>query len=149
PKTSHAGAAAVYFPSCVNRMLGPARNGRPARSLPEAMVEISRRAGLDVWIPDGAVGHCCATPWSSKGYAQGNEYMANKTVAALWRWSDEGRLPIVIDATSCTLGLAAEVVPALSEENAERHANIEILDAVTWVRERLLPRLEVRRKVES
>jgi D-lactate dehydrogenase len=149
PKTSRGGAAAVYFPSCVNRMLGPARNGKPARSLPEAMVEISRRAGLGVWIPNGVAGHCCATPWSSKGYERGNAYMANKTVAALWSWSDEGRLPVVIDAASCTLGLAGEVVPALTDENRERHDNLEILDAVTWVRERLLPRLELKRRVES
>jgi D-lactate dehydrogenase len=149
PATSRAGAAAVYLPACVNRMLGPARNGRRSRSLPEAMVEISRRAGLDVWIPDDAAGHCCATPWSSKGYERGNAYMANKTVAALWRWSEEGRLPAVIDAASCTLGLAAEVTPALTEENRERHDKLEILDAVTWVGERLLQRLEVGQKVES
>ena len=26
------------------------------------------RAGLPLWIPDDVAGHCCATPWSSKGY---------------------------------------------------------------------------------
>ena len=30
-----------------------------------------RRAGQPVWIPPDAAGHCCATPWSSKGYARG------------------------------------------------------------------------------
>jgi D-lactate dehydrogenase len=153
PSTRRAGAAAVYLPSCVNRMLGPARkengSGTSGRSVPEALVEISRRAGLDVWIPDDVPGHCCATPWASKGYERGNEYMANKTLESLWRWSSEGKLPVVSCATSCTLGLAADVLPSLNEENRERHERLEILDAVTWVGERLLPKLEVRGKVES
>ena len=33
--------------------------------------------------------------------------MANKVVESLWRWTEQGRLPVVIDA-SCTLGLVHE-----------------------------------------
>ena len=29
---------------------------------------VSARAGLPLWIPDDVAGHCCGTPWSSKGY---------------------------------------------------------------------------------
>ena len=43
--------------------------------------------------------------------------MANRTVEALWRWSGEGELPIVIDASSCALGLASEVADNLTDEN--------------------------------
>ncbi len=60
-------------------------------SLPEALVAVSARAGLPLWIPDDVAGHCCATPWTSKGYAAGARRMANHTVGALWRWSDGGR----------------------------------------------------------
>ena len=51
--------------------------------------------------------------------------MANHTVDALWRWSDGGELPVVFDASSCTLGLAEEAVALLSEVNAERHAKLD------------------------
>ena len=55
-------------------------------------MEVSRRAGRPVWIPDDVAGHCCATPWSSKGYREGSELMArNRSPSALWRWSDGGR----------------------------------------------------------
>jgi D-lactate dehydrogenase len=74
--------------------------------------------------------------------------MANHTVAALWRWSGGGELPVVCDASSCTLGLRDEAPALLSEVNAERHSKLRILDSIEWARE-LLPNLRVRRKLES
>ena len=66
------GAAAVYLPACINRIFGRARGAaRRGPSLAEALVAVSARAGLPVWIPPDVAGHCCATPWSSKGYAGG------------------------------------------------------------------------------
>jgi D-lactate dehydrogenase len=147
PQTDRRGAAAVYVPSCVNRIFGPPDGRGRAESLPAALVEVSRRAGMPLWIPDDVAGTCCATPWGSKGYAAGAAWMANHTIDSLWRWSDEGRLPVVCDASSCTLGLAAEM-SGLSEENAERHGKLEILDSIAWA-QRLLPALTVHRKVAS
>ena len=74
--------------------------------------------------------------------------MANHTIDALWRWSGGGELPIVCDASSCTLGLAAEAVPLLSELNAERHSKLEFVDSIAWA-ERLLPRLRIDRRLGS
>ena len=74
--------------------------------------------------------------------------MANRTVESLWRWSGEGSLPVVIDASSCSLGLAGEASSALTEENRERHGQLEILDSIVWAK-RLLPNLEVREKLAS
>jgi D-lactate dehydrogenase len=135
PRTQRPGAAAVYMPACVNRIFGVSRRAPDGLlPLPEALVEVSARAGLPVWIPPDVPGHCCAVPWSSKGYREGHAEMAARTAAALQRWTDGGRLPVVIDASSCSHGLA--------EDGPE---GVEILDAVAWAHDRLLPRLEVRR----
>jgi D-lactate dehydrogenase len=75
--------------------------------------------------------------------------MANRTVEALWRWSGAGELPIVIDASSCTHALVKDAPPLLSDENRERHADLELIDAVSWARERLLQRLAGRGRVRS
>ena len=75
--------------------------------------------------------------------------MANKTVAAIWEWTGEGELPLVIDASSCAHGLAAEVVPHLTEENAERHAKLTVLDSIAWAHDRLLPTLTIGRRLDS
>ena len=147
PASSREGAAAVYMPACVNRIFGPPR-GDGGLHLPAAMVELSARAGLPVWIPEDIGGHCCSVPWTSKGYSDGAGLMANRTVDALWRWSGEGDLPIVIDASSCALGLAGEVAGNLTEENRERHGGLEILDSVQWAR-RLLPELPIEKRLGS
>jgi len=141
PMTLHEGAAAVYVPSCTNRIFA----GSPV----EALVEVSRRAGLPVWIPDDVVGSCCGLPWSSKGFAEAHRHKANEMVERLWGWSGEGALPVVIDAASCTAGVAEPGEGVLSEENRERAAKLEILDSVSWAHDRLLPWLEVSEKVGS
>jgi D-lactate dehydrogenase len=70
-------------------------------------------------------------------------------VERLWDWSGEGALPIVVDAASCTQGISTPGEGVLDEENAERLAALEVLDSVAWAHDRLLPWLEVSRRVES
>ena len=94
-------------------------------------------------------GLCCGTVWHSKGYDRGNRYMANAVVEHLWRWTDGGRLPVVVDATSCTFGLVHEVEPYLEGPAVAQHRALRILDSIQWARDELLPRLEVRQKVGS
>jgi D-lactate dehydrogenase len=71
--------------------------------------------------------------------------MAGKTAAALWRWTDGGRLPVVLDASSCSAALHDEMPAALGEGEAERHGSLEILDSLAWAHDRLLPKLGVDR----
>lgn len=70
-------------------------------------------------------------------------------VARLWEWSGEGELPIVIDAASCTHAIAEPGEGVLDEENATRLAQLQLLDSVAWAHDRLLPQLDVARKVGS
>ncbi len=160
PRTERAAAAAVYVPSCTNRIFGRfAASGAPgtgpsglddaAPSLAAALVDVSARAGLPVWIPTEVAGSCCGLPWSSKGFAQAHRYKANQTIERLWDWSGEGELPVVIDAASCTHAVADPGEGVLGEENAARLEKLQILDSVAWAHDRLLPRLQVDRKVGS
>jgi D-lactate dehydrogenase len=123
PTTSREGAAAVYMPACINRIFGD-------QPVAEALVALSARAGLAVWIPPDVAGHCCATPWSSKGYERGHELMASRTADALDRWGDGGALPVITDASSCAQGM-------------------QVLDSIEWVYDHLLPKLRVTQKLRS
>jgi D-lactate dehydrogenase len=149
PATAREGAMAVYFPACVNRIFGNAREDLEQPSLPEALVEVCARAGLPVWIPPDVAGICCATPWSSKGYERGHEYMARRVAEAILRWTEDGRLPLIVDASSCTHGLAAEVSERLDEPTRERFARVTVIDSIAWVHDSLLPALEVARRAAS
>ncbi|HYP55283.1 MAG TPA: FAD-binding and (Fe-S)-binding domain-containing protein [Solirubrobacterales bacterium] len=133
PETRREGAAAVYFPSCTNRIFG--------RSPLEALVAVSERAGLPLWIPDEIAGSCCGLPWSSKGFAAAHAHKAGEVAERFREWTDDGRLPVVIDAASCT-----QAVAGIEDE---RLAGVEVLDSVAWAHDRLLPNLEVTHKVGS
>jgi D-lactate dehydrogenase len=141
PETDREEAAAVYVPSCMNRIFA----GSPA----EALVAVSARAGLPVWVPDEVAGSCCGLPFGSKGFADAQRHKANQMVERLWGWSGEGALPVVIDAASCTEAIGEQGEGVLSEANTERLAQLEILDSVVWANDRLLPKLEVGRRVGS
>ncbi|MFD7532845.1 FAD-binding and (Fe-S)-binding domain-containing protein [Streptomyces sp. NPDC059849] len=148
PRTSRPGASAVYYPACVNRIFG-GPEGHRGPSLPQAVVAVSARAGKPVWIPDDVTGTCCATIWHSKGYDEGNAVMANRIVEAAWGWTAGGKLPLVVDASSCTLGIAHEVVPYLTDDNRELHRELTIVDSLVWAADELLPQLTVLRKTGS
>jgi D-lactate dehydrogenase len=199
PATSRGGAAAVYVPSCTNRIFGRGPGGvgsdltvdarelagegaggahrrvgagespagvgpspagvgpstaalgeatEPA-SLAAALVEVSRRARLPVWIPADVGGSCCGLPWSSKGFGGAHAHKADEMVARLWEWTGGGELPVVVDASSCTHAIAEPGEGVLSERNAERLSALEIVDSVAWAHDRLLPRLEVTARVAS
>ncbi|WP_128816970.1 FAD-binding and (Fe-S)-binding domain-containing protein [Streptomyces sp. S063] len=151
PDTARAGASAVYYPACVNRIFAGPDDGDtgPGLSLAEAVVALSGRAGKPVWIPEDVTGTCCATIWHSKGYDAGNRIMANRIVEAAWGWTAGGTLPLVVDASSCTLGIAEEVVPCLTEDNRALHRELTVVDSLVWAAEELLPRLTVFRTTGS
>jgi D-lactate dehydrogenase len=149
PKTSCEGAAGVYFTACVNRIFGRMPGQKRELSLQEAMIAVSARAGMPLWIPEDISGRCCATIWHSKGYVKGNAVMANRTAESLWRWSDGGRLPIVCDASSCSFGITSEIIEYLTPENREHHTRLTIYDSVAWAHDRVLPKLEILRKAAS
>jgi D-lactate dehydrogenase len=73
--------------------------------------------------------------------------MANAVADALWLWSDGGALSIVVDAASCTLGLAEDVATQLDAERKVRYERLAIVDSIAWCRD-LLPSLQISRKLK-
>jgi D-lactate dehydrogenase len=134
--------AAVYFPACVNAMFGaePGSDGVGA-----AFLELCRRAGIDVRVPDGIASMCCGTPWKSKGLPRGYDAMRADVVPWLWDATGGGALPVVCDAASCTEGL--EVLLAGVERAHGRR--IETVDAVAFVASDVMPALTVTQRIAS
>jgi D-lactate dehydrogenase len=148
PITQRASVQAIYFPSCISRVMGHLPGEPDAMSLMEAFVTVAQRAGVPVWIPADVEGTCCGVPFSSKGYEDGHGIAVNRAIARFWEWSDQGRLPVVIDTSPCTYGLTT-ARPYLTPENQERFDRLNILDSTAFVHDRLLPRLTITRRVGS
>jgi D-lactate dehydrogenase len=148
PQREPAAAEAVYFPACISRVLGRLRDEPDDMSLMEVFVEVASRAEVPVFIPPDVRGTCCGVPFSSKGYDTAHKLAINRTIQRFWQWSDQGRLPIVIDASPCTYGVLASRA-YLTPENQRRFDRLQILDSVRFAHDRLLPCLTVTRPTES
>jgi D-lactate dehydrogenase len=137
-------ADAVYFQACVGTMFGPAEGGA---GVAVAFESLAVKAGVILFKPDGVEGLCCGTPWKSKGILEGYASMAQRTVDALWTASDEGRLPVVCDNSSCSEGLVLALQMAI-ENNPERR-RLRIVDAVDFAVGQLLPKLRIEPAVRN
>ncbi len=124
----------VLFTSC----LGSIFDSDTARSIRS----LSGKAGVKFAIPGEIANLCCGTPWKSKGLTDGYATMVAKTYSALVGASDNGRIPIVCENSSCSEGL----IQAIKDKT---NSPLKILDAVDFAAEFLLPKLRIPRKLNS
>jgi D-lactate dehydrogenase len=148
PKTQKTRAQAVYFPACIARVMGHLPGEPQDRSLMEVTVDLANRANVPVYIPPDVQGTCCGTPFSSKGFTRAHSIAINASVERFWRWSEQGRLPIVVDTSPCTYAFKG-ARPYLTPENQVRFDKMKFLDAIEFVHDELLPRLPIRSKSRS
>jgi D-lactate dehydrogenase len=132
----------------MNRVMGRLPDEPGELSLPEALVRVAERAGVPLWIPGDLAGTCCGVPFASKGYDDAHHHALNGTVERLWAWTDQGRLPVVVDMSPCTYGLVT-TRSSLTPENQLRFDRLRILDAVAFAADQLVPRLGAVRKAGS
>jgi D-lactate dehydrogenase len=148
PRTKREGAVAVYFPSCISRTMGRLPLEEKDRSLMEVMVTVAERAGAPVYIPSDVKGTCCGTPFSSKGFDRAHKIVANQAIEKFWRWTEQGKLPVLVDTSPCTYGFLNSR-PYLTPENQQKFDQLKIVDSIDFVAERLLPNLQIKRKTSS
>jgi len=142
PATNRFAAEAVYFPACISRVMGRLPGEPNDQSLMQATVALAGRAGVPVWIPEDVAGNCCGTPYSSKGFEEARDAMLNRVIENFWRWSSEGRLPIMVDTSPCTYGLI-HARAYLTPENQRRFDRLTIVDSIEFVHDHLLGKLKV------
>jgi D-lactate dehydrogenase len=132
---------AVYVPACIQTMFGPDDGGDGVMA---AFQELCERAGVPVEVPQGIGSMCCGTPWKSKGYVAGYERVSDRTLPRLWDASGHGRLPVVVDAASCTEGYQV-----MLEHASKAYPGLSFVDATTYVAHHVLPALTVNRTLGS
>ncbi|WP_341359767.1 FAD-binding and (Fe-S)-binding domain-containing protein [Georgenia sp. M64] len=132
-------ADVVFFPACIGSIFAAEGGGDGAGA---AFLRLCERAGLRVAVPEGIDSLCCGTVWESKGLTDGAADMAARVAASVWRLTRGGRVPLVSDASSCSHGLAG-IGKHLTGTAAERWGRVRTVDAVTFTREEVLPRLDV------
>ena len=124
---------AVLFAACIGSMFAPEEGGV---GVAEALSGLSARAGVPLRTPPTLDALCCGTPWKSKGHRDGYDVMRAKVVSALMEATEGGRLPVVVDASSCAQGL---VTMALGGDAGA----LNVLDATEFVAATMLRGLTV------
>ncbi len=136
----------VYYPSCITRMMGTYKGKK--KNLPETFLSVCEKSGIGVIIPDEAKGSCCSQIFSSKGFTDAHRYTAERIVSILWKSSNEGRIPIVTDVSSCAYTLH-HLRPMLDENNRRKFDSLTILDSVDFLFDMVLPFTEVLSKKDK
>lgn len=137
---------AVYFSCCMNRMMGADADGTGGAGA--ALLKVTGKAGITIRVPADTHGHCCGQAFDSKGFLDAHRYTANKLIASLWRWTEQGRIPVLLDISSCTYSLQ-HARPRLTEENKEKFDALRIMDGLNFAVDIVLPRLPITRPKEE
>ncbi|MER7540659.1 FAD-binding and (Fe-S)-binding domain-containing protein [Streptomyces sp. NPDC097704] len=137
---------AVYFPSCVSTMFGPAQP-QSGSGVQKAFLALCERAGVEVLVPDEIASLCCGTPWRSKGLTDGYAVMRERVTNALREATGDGTPTVVVDASSCTEGLTHML--GLADDTIEGVEGVEVVDAVAFVDSVVLPRLGTLTRIPS
>ncbi|MCL1898454.1 MAG: 4Fe-4S dicluster domain-containing protein, partial [Micrococcales bacterium] len=138
----------VYFPSCVNALFGPAEPSSSVAGVGAALQRLAAMTDLGLVIPPHIDDLCCGTVWQSKGLTDGAELMAKRVFGVLWRTSQQGQLPIVCDAVSCSLTLS-QLAGHLPPQQAVLAGRLTIMDTVTFVRHHLANRLVMTKPING
>jgi D-lactate dehydrogenase len=114
-------------------------------SIDKAIKKLCDTAGLNVLIATNTTGVCCGQLFSSKGFIPAYTYTVNKTIELLWAWTQKGKLPVLVDVTSCTHSLQ-QSFPYLTEINKTYFKDLHFIDSIDFAVDYLLPRLKIKTK---
>lgn len=134
---------AVLFPTCVTRNMGAiAQHASHDRT--STLIELSKRADLNILIPKKSEGMCCGMPFFSKGFSSQGTIALGKLVDALWVWTKSGLLPVVVDNSPCTFTIM-EQAHSLPEEQKDKLQKMKIIDIIEFTHDFLLPKLTIKK----
>jgi len=91
----------VYLASCSSRTMGTQKKASDQRSLNDVTISLLEKAGYQIIIPDELDELCCGMPYSSQGLPELAKQKNHQLENMLWKASQAGTLPILIDTSPC------------------------------------------------
>ncbi|MBD0786355.1 FAD-binding oxidoreductase [Vibrio sp. Y2-5] len=91
----------VYLPSCASRSMGQQTDATDQRPLTEVTLSILNKAGYEVILPEDINQQCCGMPYDSKGMRDIANDKALQLEEVLWKASQFGRYPVLMDTSPC------------------------------------------------
>jgi len=127
----------VYFPSCLNQMMGTSKNDPDQTPLVQKMVAFLNKAGYEVIFPQSMKNLCCGTIWESKGMPEIADQKSAELELELYKASENGLYPVLCDQSPCLLRM--------------RHSmnNLKLYEPVEFIDKFLLDKLDFHPSDES
>lgn len=128
----------VYFPSCLTRTMGPAKEDLDQRQLSAVMLSLLEKAGYQVIYPQDMDKLCCGMPFESKGYFEAADELSDKLEKALLACSNQGEYPVLCDTSPCVYRMKRVM-----------DKRLKIFDTVDFIHDELLPKLKLVKSPET
>ena len=128
----------VYFPTCINRSMGVAKDDADQRSLVTLIRILLERAGYSILYPDDLPNLCCGMAFASKGFKEQGDRKARELETALLKTSADGTYPILVDMSPCLLRMKEVFTSGLT-----------LYEPVKFVLDHVVPRLTLTRLPET
>jgi D-lactate dehydrogenase len=128
----------IYFSTCVSRVLG---GNNDKKSLQATVESIANKLNFQIKYPN-QLNACCGQIFSSKGFTNAYQVLANQIIENLWVSTENGKLPILIDVSSCTQTILSSE-NLLSIENKLKFKQLKFWDTINFIDELVIPKVNV------
>ena len=132
----------VYFPSCISRTMGNAKNSSVKENQTDVIQRLLIKAGYNIVYPNNLNSLCCGMPFASKGFIELANYKADELTKELMKISNNGEYPVLYDTSPCT---------KTTKEHLQKNGNekLKVYDSVEFIHDFLLDKLPINRKEKT
>ncbi|MBI5581115.1 MAG: FAD-binding oxidoreductase [Deltaproteobacteria bacterium] len=128
----------VYFPSCINRIMGASTKTPNQEDIIQIVHRLCNRAGYKVRYCDSTESLCCGLAFASKGHKDAAQKCEERLADALLKISGGGKIPILCEMSSCLLHMK-ETLPKL----------LRLYEPVEFAMSYLVPHLNFKKSSET
>lgn len=127
----------VYFSTCVEKTFSNNKSDNQNRELKDVLISLMNKANIEM-IDASKLNPCCGLPYKSQGLFDTAEAKGFALVEHLRKLSEDGKYPIVFDASPCV----EQILPLLPK-------NIRAYEACDYVNQFVKPKLSIKPKTET
>jgi D-lactate dehydrogenase len=128
----------VYFPSCINRMMGVDPKTPELEGLIQLVQKLCNRAGYRVTFCENSEDLCCGLAFASKGHEDAARKCEKKLSEALLKITDNGKIPVLCEMSSCLFHMK-ETLPK----------ELELYEPIEFAVKYLVPHLKFKKLAET
>ena len=127
----------IYFSTCANRTFSSSGDTETPKEIGDVLQSLMKKAGIEM-VPATKAGQCCGLPYRSQGLLETAESKALALSKTLEDVSENGKYPIVFDASPCVEQVLSYLPP-----------HVRAYEACDYVTRFILPKVKLEPAKES